>query len=86
MSTNLGTEGTGRQAARSASDSTQNQRSSQRGGNRGRSDGRSQDRPKAPQLEKFTGKEESVEDEFVYQHTAGREPSDQYSTTTDEII
>jgi hypothetical protein len=25
-------------------------------------------------------------DEFVYQHTDGREPSDQYSTKTDEII
>jgi hypothetical protein len=27
---------------------------------------------KAPQLKKFTGKEDSVGDEFVYQHTDGR--------------
>jgi hypothetical protein len=32
------------------------------------------------------GKKKSLGDEFVYQHTDGRDASDQYSTTTEEII
>jgi hypothetical protein len=35
---------------------------------------------------KFTGKEEGLGDGFVYQHTDGREASDQYASTTEEII
>jgi hypothetical protein len=74
------------EAARSASRGTGNSTPSQRGGNRGRSTGSSQDRQQAPQLKKFTGKEEGLGDEFVYQHTDGREASDQYASTTEEII
>jgi hypothetical protein len=78
--------GTGSPAARGTSDSTQ--RSSQRGGNRGRSNGSSQDAPQRPSLNlrHFTGKEAGLGDKYVYQYTDGREASDQYSATTEEII
>jgi hypothetical protein len=39
-----------------------------------------------PQPKKFTGKEEGLGDEYVYQHTEGRDATDQYSRTTEEII
>jgi hypothetical protein len=62
-----------------------------RGGNRGRypnrtggSDNRSQQQHHKPK--KFTGKEEALGDEFVYQHTEGRDATDQYARTTEEII
>jgi len=37
-------------------------------------------------MQKFIGKETELGDEFVYQHTAGRDASDQYTRTTEEII
>lgn len=76
MNTNPGAEVSGRPAE---------ENSQRRGGNRARSSGRGQERPQRPQPKKFTGREESL-GEFVYQHTDGREASDQYSVTTEEII
>jgi hypothetical protein len=68
----------------SASRNRDNRRS--QGGGRGRSSSRGRDRLQRPPSKKFVGKEESLGDEFVYQHTTGREASDQYTSTTDEII
>jgi hypothetical protein len=72
---------------------TQRRRGQPRVGGRGRPSNRtgSQGRggsttPQRPVPRKFIGKEESLGDEFVYQHTDGREASDQYTTTTDEIV
>jgi hypothetical protein len=57
----------------------------QRGGNRGRF--KPTHRPETkPQPKKFTGKEEGLGDEYVYQYTDGSEATDQYTTTTEEII
>jgi hypothetical protein len=35
---------------------------------------------------KFAGKEEGLGDEFVYQHTDGRDATDQFTNSTEEII
>jgi hypothetical protein len=59
--------------------------SGQRRRNRGRFNSGSGGSQKPPP-KKFIGKEESLGDEYVYQHTDGREASDQYASTTDEII
>lgn len=84
MGTNAGAEAP--PAGRGTSD-VPNQRNKPRGGNRGRFNNRNDDKAQRPPASKaFTGKEESLGGEFVYQHTNGREASDQYSTTTDEII
>ena len=75
MSSNPGSNDTGRPAVAG------------RGTNQGRFGGRGQDRSRvAPQVKRFTGKEESLGDEYIYEHTDGREASDQYSVTTDELI
>jgi hypothetical protein len=40
-----------------------------------------------PQLnKKFVGKEDNLGDEYVYEYTVGREASDQYISTTEEIV
>ena len=65
------------------------QRDSQQGrGNRGRSNrGYGGDRSQQhPRPKKFTGKEEGLGDEYVYQHTNGRDATDQYARTTEELI
>jgi hypothetical protein len=86
MSTAAGANDDG--AAQSTSTSAQRQQSSQQqsGGNRGRfTRGSGGDRPQyqRPQLKKcFTGKEEGLGDEYVYQHTEGRDVTDQYACTT----
>jgi hypothetical protein len=54
--------------------------------NRGRFNRGSAGRSQRPPLRKFIGKEESLGDEYVYQHTEGRDASDQYASTTEEII
>jgi hypothetical protein len=62
-----------------------NRDSGQRRRNRGRNNSGSGESQKPPP-QKFTGKEDSLGDEYVYQHTDGREASDQYASTTEEII
>jgi hypothetical protein len=54
------------------------------GGNQGRFNNRTRDR--VPPPKKFAGKEEGLGDEFVYQHTDGRDATDQFTNSTDEII
>jgi hypothetical protein len=49
------------------------------------SESRSPGVPSVPKS-KFIGKEESLGNEFVYQHTDGRDASDQFTTTTEEIV
>jgi hypothetical protein len=86
MSANPGAEATERLATQGTSESTQNQRSSQqRGGDQGRFNGRGQDGAQKPQPKKFTDKEESLGDEFFFQHTDDRKTSDQHATTKAEI-
>jgi hypothetical protein len=70
-------------ATQDDSERTQGQRGRNRGGSSQRG---GKDKTLKPIQKGFTGKEENLGDEFVYQHTVGREASDQYSTTTDEII
>jgi hypothetical protein len=68
---------------------TRQRNSQQRSGNRGRFNrdhGRDRPGQQRPQPKKFTGKEEALGDEYVYQHTDGRDATDQYARTTEEII
>lgn len=80
MSTNAGSVGT---PARDASSRGQRDGSSRRRPNR---PGRGEDTPRRPQPVKFTGKEDGLGDEFIYQLTSGRDATDQYARTTEEII
>ena len=80
MSTNAGSIGT---PARDASSRGQRDGSSRRRPNR---PGRGEDTPRRPQPVKFTGKEDGLGDEFIYQLTSGRDATDQYARTTEEII
>ncbi len=74
MSDNPGSDGAGRSGTTG------------RGGNRGRFSGRGRDAPRPPpQVRRFTGKEDGLGDEYVYEHTDGREASDQYAVTTEEL-
>ena len=58
-----------------------------RGGNRGRFNRKSdRERSQRPQPKRFTGKEDGLGDQFVYQHTEGRDTTDQHAKTTEEII
>jgi hypothetical protein len=77
------TQGASESTTQSASESATNSR---RGMNRARFNSRSEEKSQKQLPRRFTGKEESLGNEFVYQHTDGREASDQYSSTTDEII
>mmetsp|Transcript_10500 Transcript_10500/g.17381 ORF Transcript_10500/g.17381 Transcript_10500/m.17381 type:complete len:245 (-) Transcript_10500:48-782(-) len=56
------------------------------GRNRGHKGRRHQTKSVPIQVKKFSGKEEGLGDEFVYQHTEGRDATDQYTRTTEEII
>ena len=63
----------------------QNQRGGrQRGGNRGRF--KPSRAPVKPPPKKFEGKEDGLGEEYVYEYTSGREATDQYTKTTEEII
>ena len=61
---------------------------SRQGANRGRFNrgGRGRDNSRRPPPTRFVGKEESLGDTYVYQLVSGREATDQYSQTTNEII
>jgi hypothetical protein len=63
---------------------SQSQRNNQRGGSRGRF--KPQQQQLQPPVKKFVGKEEGLGDEFVYHYTDGREATDQYARTTEEIV
>ena len=89
MSTVAGAnDGAASQSTHDGGAAARQRNSQQRGsGNRGRCNrGNSGDRPPTQKPKKFTGKEESLGDEFVYQHTDGRDATDQYARTTEEII
>jgi hypothetical protein len=63
----------------------QSQRSTQHGGNHGRFKAQAQQQQQPP-AKKFTGKEEGLGDEFIYQFTDGWEATDQYARMTKEIV
>ncbi len=70
--------------AEGTSGGVEKQKDSERSGNRGNRF--SKELVQRPPVKKFAGKEEGLGDEYVYQHTNGREASDQYAVTTEEII
>ena len=83
---NTGATGTGDSGRQQGQRQGQQRRNRQRGGNRGRFNRDGIDSGSRPQAKKFVGKETELGDEFVYQHTSGRDASDQYARTTEEIV